>query len=121
MLKSFPDEVLDIGLREIHQMCFPAVGTAPQFPHNGQTLAFFGRTFQVVGEFQKTLQEPRLPIKPIVGQDRLGECRAGKMERKAETYRSRKERAPRHHRLLVIFVILKVYTQPDVDGQAVPT
>ena len=53
-------------------MRFPAIGTAAQLPHDGETLLLLARGGKIVGEFQEAFEEPRLAVEAVVGHHRFG-------------------------------------------------
>src|SRR6185369_15055354 len=61
----------DPGLREIDEVRLLAIGTASQLPHDHKALTLFARALEIITEIEKALQEPRLFVEPIIGQNRL--------------------------------------------------
>jgi hypothetical protein len=51
---------------------------ALELPHDRKALAPLRGVFQVVGEFKKTVQEPRLPVETVVGQNGFRRRTAGR-------------------------------------------
>src|SRR5215468_6560507 len=61
-LEMLPDIGLDLRLREVDQVRLAAIRAAAQLPDHRQPLSLPGGAVEVVAQFQKTLQEPRLPV-----------------------------------------------------------
>ena len=56
------DVVPNLRDGEVHQMHFPAVGTAIEFPQQRQALSLDGRFLKVIGKLEKTVEEPSLGV-----------------------------------------------------------
>ena len=72
-LEALLDESLDLGLGEIDQVGFLAIGTAAQLPHDGERLFFSLAAVEIVGQLEEALEEPGLGIEAVVGQLQLVE------------------------------------------------
>src|SRR5690606_26174788 len=63
------DIVADVVASEIDEVRFLAVRAASKLPHHDKALAGLLRLVEILGQFEKALQKPRLLVEAIIGQD----------------------------------------------------
>src|SRR4029450_10080331 len=83
-------------LREIDQVRFLAIWTAPQLPHDHKALTRLARSLKILGKVKKAFQKPGLLVEPIVGQNRLVRARA-EGDQRTGCYNSGQQVTPDNH------------------------